>query len=89
MDFLLLLSHRARLVIEVDGRSHYADDNGCAEPGRYAAMMAEDRVLTLSGYEVYRFGAEEFAAPDAKETIAAFFDELLARYRSAVPVADR
>lgn len=88
MDFLLLLPHRARVVIEVDGRRHYADDSGRAEPDRYAQMMAEDRALTLTGYEVYRFGAEEFAHPTAKARIAAFFDELLTRH-GCVPNAGR
>lgn len=81
MDFLLLMSHRARVVIEIDGRLHYAAEDGRAEPARYAAMMAEDRALTLSGYEVYRFGAADFAQQDEiKSKLIAFFDELLGRH---------
>ncbi|SEG75884.1 hypothetical protein SAMN04489712_11194 [Thermomonospora echinospora] len=88
MDFLLLMPHRARVVIEIDGRLHYADEDGRADPQRYAAMMAEDRALKLSGYEVYRFGAAEFTRPqDAQALLAAFFDDLLTRH-SCVPAAD-
>jgi hypothetical protein len=61
MDFLLLLPHRARVVIECDGKQHYADASGRADPRRNAAMMAEDWELRLKRYEVYRFGGAELA----------------------------
>ncbi|MNC42208.1 hypothetical protein D3C75_910160 [compost metagenome] len=59
MDFLLLLEHGVRVVIEIDGQHHYAID-GKPAPARYAAMVAEDRRLRLMRYEVYRFGGGEF-----------------------------
>ncbi len=59
MDFLLLLPNRQRVVIEVDGRQHYADEDGRANTERYAEMVREDRSLRLAGYEVYRFGGKE------------------------------
>lgn len=59
MDFLLLLEHGARIVVEVDGQQHFAE-NGRASPAKYADMAAEDRRIRLLGYEVYRFGAAEF-----------------------------
>ncbi|MEU9019175.1 hypothetical protein [Actinomadura sp. NPDC048394] len=81
MDFLLLLPHRARVVIECDGRQHYAGDDGRADPRRYAAMMAEDRDLRLKGYEVYRFGGAELTDPRATHRMLdAFFDRLHRRY---------
>ncbi|SPT51153.1 hypothetical protein [Actinomadura madurae] len=81
MDFLLLLPHRARVVIECDGKQHYAGDDGRADPRRYAAMMAEDRDLRLKGYEVYRFGGAELADRQAADRmLSAFFDRLLQRY---------
>jgi len=81
MDFLLLLPHRVRVVIECDGKQHYADDDGKASPRRYAAMMAEDRDLRLKGYEVYRFGGDELVdAPATARLLDAFFDRLIARY---------
>ena len=54
MDFLLLLPHGVRIVIEVDGRHHYARRRS-ADAARYGKMAAADRELKLVGYEVYRF----------------------------------
>jgi very-short-patch-repair endonuclease len=80
MDFLLLLPHRARVVIECDGKQHYANDDGRADPRRYAAMMAEDRDLRLKGYEVYRFGGAELTNDRAAERLlSSFFDRLAQR----------
>lgn len=59
MDFLLLLPNRQRVVIEVDGRQHYADNDGRASTTRYAGMVREDRSLRLASYDVYRFGGKE------------------------------
>ncbi len=90
MDFLLLLGHGARVVVEVDGRHHFANGE-LASPARYAEMAAEDRRLRLQGYEVYRFGAAEFAdvervggryvvGPRSKELVVSFFEKLFARH---------
>lgn len=82
MDFLLLLPHHVRVVIECDGKQHHADNDGRAAPRRYAAMMAEDRDLRLKGYEVYRFGGAELANDQAAETLLGeFFDHLHQRHR--------
>lgn len=59
MDFLLLLPHQTRIVIECDGQQHYADESGCADSQRYADMVDQDRELRLRGYEIYRFGGAE------------------------------
>jgi hypothetical protein len=81
MDFLLLLPPRVRIVIECDGRQHYADESGRAESQRYAEMVAEDRELRLRGYEVYRFGGAELTEnPDTDRRLAVFFDRLAERY---------
>jgi AbiJ N-terminal domain 3 len=81
MDFLLLLPHRIRIVIECDGRQHYADEDGRADSRRYAEMVAEDRELRLRGYEVYRFGGAELIEGSAtNKRLAAFFDRLIERY---------
>ena len=58
MDFLLLLSNSIRIVIEVDGKQHYSDEN-ISSPKKYAEMVSLDRDLKLLGYEVYRFGGFE------------------------------
>jgi very-short-patch-repair endonuclease len=81
MDFLLLLPHRVRVVIECDGKQHYADADGRASPRRYADMMAEDRELRLNGYEVYRFGGADLVDdPETVRHLDAFFDRLAARH---------
>jgi hypothetical protein len=59
MDFLLLLPQGVRVVLEVDGKHHYARDDGLADSTRYAKMAAADRELKLAGYHVFRFGAAE------------------------------
>ncbi|GAB3900979.1 hypothetical protein GCM10029964_089120 [Kibdelosporangium lantanae] len=83
MDFLLLLPQRIRIVIECDGRQHYADESGRADPQRYAEMVAEDRDLRLRGYEVYRFGGAELTeGPATDKLLATFFDRLSDRYAS-------
>src|SRR5262249_26011508 len=64
MDFLLLLPDAVRIVIEVDGKQHYADGD-VASPRLYSAMMAEDRALRLRGYEIYRFGGHELVGDTA------------------------
>lgn len=80
MDFLLLLPQAARVVIEIDGKHHYSEGN-LASPGRYAEMVAEDRALRLAGYEVYRFGGQEFTPADRGTAVVdAFIDALLPRH---------
>jgi very-short-patch-repair endonuclease len=76
MDFLLLLPHGHRIVIEVDGRHHYTN-NGKPDPDRYATNMRADRDLKLSGYEVFRFGTIELDDPEqARGTVEQFFIDL-------------
>jgi hypothetical protein len=78
MDFLLLLPYRQRVVIEIDGKQHYADGEK-ASPKRYAEMASEDRSLRLLGYEVYRFGGAELMEHNARATTKEFFSRLLKR----------
>lgn len=51
MDFLLMFSNSERVVIEVDGKHHYAEGD-TASPQKYSDMVAEDRKLRLLGYEI-------------------------------------
>jgi len=78
MDFLLLLGHGRRIVIEVDGAQHYSTNNQ-ANPRLYAEMVEADRQLRLCGYEVYRFGGAEFVDKDRVPSIVCNFFELLFR----------
>lgn len=78
MDFLILFSSRHRVVLEVDGKQHYANGD-TASPTLYGEMVAEDRRLRLAGYEVYRFGGAELIQRDADTMLAEFFDQLADR----------
>lgn len=79
MDFLLLLPRGVRIVLEVDGKQHYAEGD-TASPKLYSQMVAEDRQLRLRGYEVYRFGGYELTAQGAADMLRDFFGVLLARH---------
>ena len=72
MDFLILFSSKDRVVIEVDGKQHYANGD-IASPQEYARMVSEDRRLRLLGYEVYRFGGYELSEPQTGQAIVKEF----------------
>jgi len=80
MDFLMLITHDVRIVIEVDGLHHYADGKGVASPLRYANMVAADRDLRLAGYEIYRFGGRELEGESGVRLVKEFFRRLFARH---------
>lgn len=84
MDFLLLLPGGARIVIEVDGIQHYADDTYRADTRRYARLAAGDRELKLAGYEVYRFGGIELQSPESSVMVEQFFKALFSRHHIRV-----
>lgn len=79
LDFLLLLPHGVRIVLEADGKQHYAQGD-VASPRLYSEMMSEDRRLRLRGYDVYRFGGYELSGPGVPDMLREFFGELLATY---------
>lgn len=81
MDFLLLTPNGGRVVIEVDGKQHYAE-GVTASPRLYSQMVAEDRRLQLRGYEVYRFGGFELSQADAPAMLRTFFADLLASFEA-------
>lgn len=83
MDFLLLLSNTARVVIEVDGKQHCAEGN-VADPDKYANMVSQDRELKLSGYEVYRFGGFELTESN-RGIVVDFFEKLFAKHGVDIP----
>jgi len=84
MDFLLLLPQGVRVVLEVDGKHHYARDDGMADSTRYATMMAADRELKLAGYHVFHFGAAELQGNAGDTIVKEFFAALFKRYGVAV-----
>jgi very-short-patch-repair endonuclease len=80
MDFLLLLPGRQRIVLEVDGKHHFSEDDNPSLKV-YANMVSADRELRLAGYEVYRFGANELVGEGSESRIADFFDKLFRLHR--------
>ena len=88
---MFLLSNSKRIVIEIDGIWHYAEDEELrvakytyprryASQQRYAKMVSEQRDMVLKGYEVYRFGGSELYDEKkgkelAKDFIKALFDK--------------
>jgi hypothetical protein len=80
MDFLMLLPHGIRVVVEVDGKQHYATDKGLADTARYASTVGADRDLKLSGYEVFRFGGAELQGDSARHLVKDFFCRLFAMH---------
>lgn len=87
MDFLMIFSHKDRIVIEIDGKQHYAEGNE-ASPKLYSEMVCAQREMSLFGYDVYRFGDYEFkgAATDEKikrnviDNLKQFFTRLFQKY---------
>lgn len=92
MDFLMIFSESRRIIIELDGVQHYAEDEATRIPGRkyevriastqkYADMVKAQREMTLAGYEVYRFGGSEIYEWDnARNVIKCFLKELFCKY---------
>ena len=83
----MIFSHRDRIVIEIDGKQHYATGD-VASPKLYSEMVQAHREMSLFGYDVYRFGGYEFLNADrdaeAKkvmlDNIKRFFTRLFQKY---------
>jgi very-short-patch-repair endonuclease len=81
MDFLLLLPHGQRVVLEVDGSHHFTRPDGSPDPAKYADEVRGDRDLKLRGYEVFRFGATELQdCEHARTLLQQFFSDLFRRF---------
>ena len=80
MDFMMLFSKATRVVIEIDGKQHYATEDGKASPSRYADMVKAQRDMTIYGYEVYRFGGQEFVG-DKDQVITMLQDFFVTLFR--------
>ena len=80
MDFLILMPHWVRVVIEIDGKQHDSV-NSIASPELYAKMVEDNRKLSLYGYDVNRFGGQEFVnGEEARKKIEAFITDLFKKY---------
>lgn len=79
LDFAMILPGPRRVVIEVNGPHHFTDETGKASLETYAEGVAADRGLTLDGWSVFRFGANEMSASTPEVVLRTFFDRLLGR----------
>jgi hypothetical protein len=80
MDFLLLLPHGHRIVLEVDGATRYTTA-GRPDPAVYAKGARADRELKLARYEVFRFGATELQnTGKAEPMLRQFFTDLFRQF---------
>lgn len=81
MDFLMIFSMANRVVIEIDGKQHYAEGN-TASPKLYADMVSAQREMSLYGYDVFRFGGYEFCGETniVKSKLKSFFIKLMNKY---------
>ncbi|MGY1528529.1 hypothetical protein ACW69C_33065 [Streptomyces sp. MN3] len=70
-------------TVTSDRRGNSVD--GKASPQLYAQMVSEDRQLSLSGYDVYRFGGHELDGKNGPRIVAGFFRELFQRYDILLP----
>lgn len=94
MDFMMIISPSQRIVFEIDGQQHYAEDKVApgtqckhyASPVRYAEMMKAHREMSLAGYDVYRFGGRELwvnsetSEEEIISNLSLFFDKLFEKY---------
>jgi very-short-patch-repair endonuclease len=81
MDFLLLAPNHHRIIVEVDGASHFSDEHGQPSPSRYARNARFGREMQLRGYIVYRFGAAELQSDQqATPMLTEFFDRMFAKH---------
>ncbi len=89
MDFLLLLPHSVRVIVEIDGQQHYSTGMEAAakpSPEVYARTVRSDRHLRLAGYEVYRFGGYELRDESAcVDVVEEFFTRLFRRHKLLDP----
>lgn len=95
MDFIMIITPSQRVVIEIDGKQHYSEDEMVpgtnhkhySSPKRYSEMMKAHREMSLSGYDVFRFGGYELwvnssTSEDAIITqVENFFSDLFSKYR--------
>jgi very-short-patch-repair endonuclease len=81
MDFWLLGPNHHRIVLEVDGATHYTDEHNQPSATRYARNARYDRDLQLRGYAVYRFGAADLQSEyQARPMLTEFFELMFSRH---------
>ncbi|MFF3069236.1 hypothetical protein [Kitasatospora sp. NPDC057936] len=75
---MIFLPGGRRVILEIDGRTHYATSDDKADPKAYAATVKADRANRLLGYEVFRFGGYElFDHQQPAKMLDEFFNKLV------------
>ena len=91
----MIITPSQRVVIEIDGKQHYSEDEVVpgtnykyySSPKRYSEMMKAHREMSLTGYDVFRFGGYELwvNSSTSENAIIAqvenFFSDLFSKYR--------
>ena len=87
MEFLLLLPHGQRVVLEVDGSHHYASPDGARpDPARYADGRAATGSSSSPGTR-YSASAPPSSGPGTARTLLQeFFADLFRRFSVSRPV---
>lgn len=76
-DFMLVLPNKEKIIIEIDGIGHYADEyqqKWYASEKKYAKDREFDRNMIFKGYKVVRFSNYEIR--DDIRIVEKFFEEL-------------
>ncbi len=82
MDFLILLPNGVRVIVEVDGRRHYANDKAVDDTVR------GDRDLKLRGYHVWRVTTSELRQQPLGPFVEELFTSILRHHGLDVPTVE-
>ena len=75
MDFLILYEGK-RVIIELDGESHYSKNNNTFNAEKYTNQLVYDRTMKFLGYDVFRISNEEIDSENYQTILNNFFDYL-------------
>lgn len=74
IDFMMVYKGK-RIIIEIDGKEHYSDENGNVDLKKYSIQTHYDREMKFLGYDIFRFGGKELGESFDK-VLKEFFDNL-------------
>ena len=79
VDFMMVLPKGIKLIIEIDGYSHFTKDNK-PDLDRYTENLVFDRTMYLKDFKVIRFGSSELDSKTYKTTLYNFFHTLFGSF---------
>lgn len=77
IDFMMILPNKEKVIIEIDGIGHYANENKgkwYADSNKFSVDRKFDREMQFQGYKVFRFGNVEIN--NDISVVEEFFKEL-------------